>query len=167
MKRGLSVPSFIHVYEMISEQSIRNILEQQPEFAEYFFVSIKVSGDNHIEILADTDKGITIDQCGEISSKLEEILDRDKEDFELEVSSPGLTEPFRVPRQYAKNIGNDVEIVLIDGQKLEGTLIVADSDGVTIKQTVTEKVNGKRKKSVIDNTIRFDNIKTTKLKIKF
>lgn len=152
---------------MISEQNIRKILEEQPEFAEYFFVSVKVSGDNHIEILADTDKGITIDQCGEISSKLEELLDRDQEDFELEVSSPGLTEPLRVPRQYAKNIGNDVDIVLIDGQKLEGTLTAADSDGVTIKQTITEKVNGKRKKSVVDNTIRFDNIKTTKLKIKF
>ena len=75
---------------MISEQSIRNILEQQPEFAEYFFVSIKVSGDNHIEILADTDKGISIDQCGEISSKLEEILDRDKEDFSLMVGSAGI-----------------------------------------------------------------------------
>ncbi|MBO7141918.1 MAG: ribosome assembly cofactor RimP [Bacteroidales bacterium] len=142
-------------------------MEEQPEFAEYFFVSVKVSGDNHIEILADTDKGITIDQCGEISSKLEELLDRDQEDFELEVSSPGLTVPLRVPRQYAKNIGNDVDIVLIDGQKLEGTLTAADSDGVTIKQTITEKVNGKRKKSVVDNTIRFDNIKTTKLKIKF
>ena len=152
---------------MISEQNIRKILEEQPEFAEYFFVSVKVSGDNHIEILADTDKGITIDQCGEISSKLEELLDRDQEDFELEVSSPGLTVPLRVPRQYAKNIGNDVDIVLIDGQKLEGTLTAADSDGVTIKQTITEKVNGKRKKSVVDNTIRFDNIKTTKLKIKF
>ena len=152
---------------MISEQNIRKRLEEQPEFAEYFFVSVKVSGDNHIEILADTDKGITIDQCGEISSKLEELLDRDQEDFELEVSSPGLTVPLRVPRQYAKNIGNDVDIVLIDGQKLEGTLTAADSDGVTIKQTITEKVNGKRKKSVVDNTIRFDNIKTTKLKIKF
>ena len=152
---------------MISEQNIRKILEEQPEFAEYFFVSVKVSGDNHIEILADTDKGITIDQCGEISSKLEELLDRDQEDFELEVSSPGLTEPLRVPRQYAKNIGNDVDIVLIDGQKLEGTLTAADSDGVTIKQTITEKVNGKRTKSEVTNTINFAAIKTTKLKIKF
>ena len=167
MKRGLSVPSFIHANEMISEQNIRKILEEQPEFAEYFFVSVKVSGDNHIEILADTDKGITIDQCGEISSKLEELLDRDQEDFELEVSSPGLTEPLRVPRQYAKNIGNDVDIVLIDGQKLEGTLTAADSDGVTIKQTITEKVNGKRTKSEVTNTINFAAIKTTKLKIKF
>ena len=152
---------------MISEQSILSILEQEKEFEKFFFVSVKVSGDNKITITADTDEGITIDQCGEISSKLEEILDRDQEDFELEVTSPGLTEPLRVPRQYAKNIGNDVDIVLIDGQKLEGTLTAADSDGVTIKQTITEKVNGKRKKSVVDNTIRFDNIKTTKLKIKF
>ena len=152
---------------MISEQSILSILEQEKEFEKFFFVSVKVSGDNKITITADTDEGITIDQCGEISSKLEEILDRDQEDFELEVTSPGLTEPFKVPRQYAKNIGRCVEIVLADGKKIEGELLSSNDDGITIKQTITEKVNGKRTKSEVTNTINFTAIKTTKLKIKF
>lgn len=152
---------------MISEQSILSILEQEKEFEKFFFVSVKVSGDNKITITADTDEGITIDQCGEISSKLEELLDRDQEDFELEVTSPGLTEPLKVPRQYAKNIGRCVDIVLADGNKIEGELLSADNDGITIKQTITEKVNGKRTKSEVTNTINFAAIKTTKLKIKF
>ncbi len=152
---------------MISEQSILSILEQEKEFEKFFFVSVKVSGDNKITITADTDEGITIDQCGEISSKLEELLDRDQEDFELEVTSPGLTEPLKVPRQYTKNIGKYVDIVLADGKKIDGELLSANDDGITIKQTITEKVNGKRTKSEVTNTINFAAIKTTKLKIKF
>ncbi|MBP5368661.1 MAG: ribosome assembly cofactor RimP [Bacteroidales bacterium] len=152
---------------MISEQSILSILEQEKEFEKFFFVSVKVSGDNKITITADTDEGITIDQCGEISSKLEEMLDRDQEDFELEVTSPGLTEPLKVPRQYTKNIGKCVDIVLADGKKIDGELLSANDDGITIKQTITEKVNGKRTKSEVTNTINFAAIKTTKLKIKF
>ena len=165
MKRGLKVPSFIRNNEMISEQQRLSILESK-EFEKYFFVSVKVSGDNKITIAADTDQGITIDECGEISTKLEEALNRDQEDFELEVSSPGLTEPFKVLRQYTKNIGKTVDITLADGNKIDGVLLSADNDGITIKQTVVEKINGKRKKSEVDNTINFAAIKTTKLKIK-
>ena len=159
MKRGLKVPSFIRNNEMISEQQILSILESK-EFEKYFFVSVKVSGDNKITIAAD------IDECGKISTKLEEALNRDQEDFELEVSSPGLTEPFKVLRQYTKNIGKTVDITLADGNKIDGVLLSADNDGITIKQTVVEKINGKRKKSEVDNTINFAAIKTTKLKIK-
>ena len=152
---------------MLSEQDIRKILEENPEFEKYFVVSVKVTGDNKIMIKADTDSGITIDQCGEISTKLEEILDRDAEDFELEVSSPGLTEPLKIPRQYIKNIGKSVDIVLTDGEKISGVITSADQQNVTVKQTITEKIGGKRTKTEIENTINFTSIKTTKLKINF
>ena len=69
-------------------------------------------------------------------------------------------------RQYTKNIGKTVDITLADGNKIDGVLLSADNDGITIKQTVVEKINGKRKKSEVDNTINFAAIKTTKLKIK-
>ena len=164
---GTQCPLFYSHNQMISEQSIRTILEQEKEFERFFFVSVKVSGDNQITITADTDQGITIDECGAISTKLEELLDRDKEDFELEVSSPGLTEPFKVPRQYAKNIGKTVDIVLIDGEKISGEIISADDAGVTVKQTTVAKVNGKRTKSEVTNTLNFASIKSTKLKLKF
>jgi len=164
---GTQCPLFYSHNQMISEQSIRTILEQEKEFERFFFVSVKVSGDNQITITADTDQGITIDECGAISTKLEELLDRDKEDFELEVSSPGLTEPFKVPRQYAKNIGKTVDIVLIDGEKISGEIISADDAGVTVKQTIVAKVNGKRTKSEVTNTLNFASIKSTKLKLKF
>ena len=164
---GTQCPLFYSHNQMISEQSMRTILEQEKEFERFFFVSVKVSGDNQITITADTDQGITIDECGAISTKLEELLDRDKEDFELEVSSPGLTEPFKVPRQYAKNIGKTVDIVLIDGEKISGEIISADDAGVTVKQTIVAKVNGKRTKSEVTNTLNFASIKSTKLKLKF
>lgn len=164
---GTQCPLFYSHSQMISEQSIRAILEQEKEFEKFFFVSVKVSGDNQITITADTDQGITIDECGAISTKLEELLDRDKEDFELEVSSPGLTEPFKVPWQYAKNIGKTVDIVLIDGEKISGEIISADNAGVTVKQTIAAKVNGKRTKNEVVNTLNFASIKSTKLKLKF
>ncbi|MCQ2973867.1 MAG: ribosome assembly cofactor RimP [Bacteroidales bacterium] len=152
---------------MISEQSIKKLLEENSDFNEYFFVSVHVSNDNVITIKADTDKGITIDECGEISNKLEALLNRDQEDFELEVSSPGLTEPFKILRQYQKNIGKQVDVLMIDGEKLQGTISKVETETVTIKVTKTEKINGKRTKVETDNTISYADIKSTKLKLTF
>ena len=128
---------------------------------------VKVSPNNEISISADTDQGITIDQCGEISRILEENLDRDKEDFDLEVSSPGLSEPFKVLRQYIKNIGKEVDIVTVSGQKKKGRIIAANENGVEIETSRTEKQNGKKVKILEKETLEFSVIKTTKLKITF
>lgn len=152
---------------MISAQKVQELFEQTPELAKYFVVEIKVSKDNIITIKADTDEGITIDQCGEISHTLESLMDREVEDYELEVSSPGLTEPLKILRQYLKNIGKEVEIVMLDGEKLKGVIKAADEQGVTITETHTEKQNGKKVKVSTDQTLSFADIKTAKLKITF
>ncbi|MBR4267937.1 MAG: ribosome assembly cofactor RimP [Bacteroidales bacterium] len=152
---------------MISAQQVQELFEQAPELSQYFIVDIKVTKDNVISIKADTDAGITIDQCGEISRVLEGLMDREKEDYELEVSSPGLTEPLRITRQYLKNIGKEVDILMNDGEKLKGKIVTADDNGVTIEQSHNEKQNGKKVKVTTQQTLNFIDIKSVKLKITF
>ncbi len=152
---------------MISAQTIQQLIESLPELEKFFIVDIKVSKDNVITIKADTDAGITIDECGDLSHAIEEHLDREQEDYELEVSSPGLTEPLRILRQYVKNIGKEVDIVMVDGEKIKGTIAAANETSVTIEETHTEKQNGKRVKVTTQNSYNFCDIKQTKLKITF
>lgn len=87
-----------------------------------FLVGVKVDNNNKILVLIDTPEGISIDECVRVSRELEEKLDRDREDFALEVSSPGLDAPFRVIEQYQKNVGRKISLVKTDGEKLEGVL---------------------------------------------
>ena len=152
---------------MISKEQVRELFETLPELSQYFLTEVKVSPNNEISVSADTDTGITIDQCGEISRILEEHFDRDKEDFELEVSSPGLSEPLKVLRQYIKNIGKEVDIVTVTGEKKKGRIVSASDNGVEILSERTEKQNGKRVKVTEKETLEFSQIKTTKLKITF
>lgn len=111
--------------------------------------------------------GITIDECRRISQAIEECLDREKEDYSLEVSSPGLTNPFRVKEQYLKNIGKQVEIVYVDGEKIVATLKAYADNAITV-ETATVKKEANKKVVV---TEQFDieriNIKTVKSVIDF
>jgi len=116
--------------------------------SEFFVVDIKVSKDNMITIKADTDKGITIDECGVLSRAIEESLDREQEDFDLEVSSPGLTEPLKVLRQYLKNIGREVDVEMNDGEKIKGVIAAADDNTLTLDETHTERQGGKKSENI-------------------
>ena len=129
-----------------------------------FLVSVKVSVQNEIQVFVDKKEGISINECLHISRFIEEELDREIEDFQLLVSSPGLNKAFIVEEQYLKNIGKEVEIKLKDGKKLQGKLIAFD-DYVTI---LTIK-KGKKKKQLEkhEETISFSQIKETKLVVKF
>jgi ribosome maturation factor RimP len=152
---------------MISESRITELFEQIPELSQFFIVEIKVSKDNEIFLSVDTDSGITIDECAEISRIINEKIDREVEDFDLEVSSPGLSGPFKVLRQYQKNTGKNVEIVLKDGTKLSGKLLSADQNGIKVETERKEKQNKKTVKIQETKDLGFDGIKTTKLKITF
>jgi len=132
-----------------------------------FVVDIAVSVSNDISIYVDDMNGITIDECRRISQAIEECLDREKEDYSLEVSSPGLTNPFRVKEQYLKNIGKQVEIVYVDGEKIVATLKAVSDNTITV-ETATVKKEANKKVVV---TEQFDieriNIKTVKSVIDF
>jgi ribosome maturation factor RimP len=133
----------------------------------YFLVDIRVKPTNNLKVYLDGDQGISIEKCVQYNralyKKLEESGLFPTGDFSLEVSSPGLDEPLKILRQYKKNIGRQVEIVMQDGAKKEGRLLEVSEDGIIIEET-----RGKnKKKEVINHTFLFDNIKTTKIQVVF
>jgi ribosome maturation factor RimP len=154
---------------MISTESIHSIVSQILENTECFVVEVSVKPGNRIFVFADKLEGITIDECAEISREIEKHLDRDVEDYELEVSSPGLTLPFRVKQQYFKNIGNDLEIIFLSGEKITGKLLSMSDSSINVEAAKKVKTPGKKRPEVImeNITIEFKNIKSTKVLINF
>jgi len=134
-----------------------------------FIVEIDIAKWNVINIYIDSMDGVTINQCAALSRFVESGLDRETEDFELVVSSAGLSRPFKVIQQYFKHIGKEVELVLTDGTKLEGILREADENRVLIETNRKEKIQGEKKKQLVreKHSIEFENIKTAKSVIKF
>ncbi len=147
---------------MISEQLIKDLTNQHLEGTDRFAVSIAVRPDNRIRIFIDSDSRVLIEHCIELSKFIESQLDRDVEDFELNVSSSGLDQPYRLSRQYIKNIGREVSVLQKDNSKTEGTLVAADEVGFTLKQIT------KVKKVITENihTFLYSDIKETKEIIK-
>ena len=124
-----------------------------------FLVAVKVSNSNRITVLADKKEGITIDECAMLHRHIEKELDRDEEDFELQVSSPGLDTPFVVIEQYYKNEGRKVEVVDIEGSKYTGILKNVTKGGFDLETEIKVKGKGKETK---DLSFNFDTIKTVK-----
>ncbi|RYD68978.1 MAG: ribosome maturation factor [Sphingobacteriales bacterium] len=132
-----------------------------------FLIEIKVKPINNIKIFLDADAGLGIERCIKVNRGLyktiEEMAIFPEGDFSLEVSSPGIGEPLKQHRQYLKNVGREVEVTLLDESKITGTLQHADEEKITV--VVTE---GKGKKMLVKNEdISFQNIKQTKVLIKF
>lgn len=154
---------------MISELHIRTLAEQALEGTDTFLVDVHVTPMNKIIVLLDRDGGVGINQCVEVSRFIEKSLDREAEDFELEVSSAGLDQPFKVLRQYQKNIGREVDVKLADGKKIKGNLISATESGITVQQSVKERIEGRKAKQTVEKTytFTFPEIKETKVVIKF
>jgi len=125
-----------------------------------FLVAVKVSSSNRITVLADKNEGITIDECASIHRHIENNLNRDVEDFDLQVSSPGLDLPFIVIDQYIKNEGKKVEVTDIEGSKFTGKLKNVTEGGFEIETEV--KVKGKTKE-LKDLSFNLDQIKSTRV----
>jgi ribosome maturation factor RimP len=124
---------------MADQNIIEHHLEGILAGKDIFLVGVKVDNNNKIIVHIDTTEGISIDDCVRVSKELEEKLDREMEDFALEVSSPGLDSPFRVIEQYQKNIGKKINLVKTDGEKLDGILKKTGENGI-----VLEIIRGKK-----------------------
>jgi ribosome maturation factor RimP len=135
---------------MITNEAISGMVEEHIRGTGIFLVGVDVKPGNAVRIYVDRPDGISIDECAGISRFLNERLDRDVEDYSLEVSSPGLGSPFRVKQQYEKNTGRRVEVTLADGHRLEGEL-----ESVS-EQSIVLKMKGSSRE------IRFDGIIRTK-----
>jgi len=152
---------------MISEKTVEDIVLSFISKTAIFVVDVKVDKASRISVKVDKPEGITIEECVTISRAIETGLNRETEDFDLEVSSPGLTEPFKVFEQYIKNCGRHVDVVKRDGQKLSGLLCNAGEEGIVLEtRTKIKEETRKRAKTVMQTVaIKFDEIKTTKCKI--
>lgn len=146
------------------EQKVKALIETEPDI---FLVEIRIKPTNNVKVFLDSDNGMSLDRLIRYNRKLYKDLEETSffpgGDFSLEVSSPGLDEPLRLRRQYLKNIGRGVEVTLLDGAKTEGKLLQAGETEIIVEE---EKGKGK-KKELVQHTIPFDNIKSTKIQIKF
>ncbi len=146
----------------VNRKAIENFLNVLlKESTEIFLVELQVSPANDIKVFLDTDIGITIEKCIRINRALYKKIEEEFPDgnFSLEVSSPGVDEPLKIKRQYKKNVGRMVEVVMHDNTRKEGKIIMADEEHITI-----EELEGKGKKAIIKTTdILFNQIRHTKV----
>ena len=165
-KEGANVPFSFSLYQMIPVDKIKKIVDIKIAEGANFIVDISVKPGNKITILLDNDNGVSISDCVAMSRHVEFSLDRESEDFELNVMSPGLTEPFKTLRQYQKNLQKQVDVVTKENNKLSGKLLSVTNEGIQLETITQQKKNNKQ---LITNniTLSFNQIKETKVVILF
>lgn len=130
----------------IVEELLGNALEKNKSL---FLIDLNISPENQICVILDGDKGVTVEDCVEVSREIEHNLDREEFDFSLQVMSAGVSEPLTLPRQYTKNLGRNLKIKTTTGEKLEGELIAANTESCTLTWSEREpKPVGKGKVTV-------------------
>lgn len=154
---------------MIDKQVIIRLAEEKLASSDNYLVDVEIQPGNIIIVEIDNDEAVCIDDCVELSRFIEEHLDRDAEDFELEVGSAGITSPFKILRQYRKNIGNEVEVLLSSGVKLAGVLKSANDEGIVLTVEKQIKPEGAKRKMTVEEDLSYPykEIKSTKYLIRF
>ncbi|SRR5690554_1113750 len=154
---------------MIDKKTLIDLTEAHLEGSSNYLVDVIVGSGNSITIEIDNDEGVDIDHCVALSHYLESKLDRETEDFELTVTSAGLTSPFKTLRQYKKHEGKEIEVLCKSGEKLTGTLESSNEKGFTLAITKKVKPEGAKRKVEVTEQVNlaFDEVKHTKYLIRF
>ena len=154
---------------MIDKNVVKKVVDEWLQDQEYFLVDIEISPDNRIVVEIDHADGVWIEDCVALSRYIEERLSRDDEDYELEVGSAGLGQPFKVPQQYINFVGKEVEVLDADGIKVKGILKAVDGNDFTVGVEEKVKVEGKKRpvKMEVDHVYQMDKVKYTKYIISF
>lgn len=154
---------------MIDKNVVKGLVEDWLQGREYFLVDVSVSADDRIVVEIDHAEGVWIDDCVALSRYIEEHLSREEEDYELEVGSAGIGQPFKVLRQYQIHVGRNVEVLTADGKKLRGVLTQADEDAFVVTVAVKEKAEGQKRPKLVDREMRFayNEVKSVRLLIDF
>lgn len=154
---------------MIDKSQIRDIAEDFLLNSDIFLVEVIIRPGNIIVVEIDSKDGVSIENCIALSKHIESKLDREAEDFELEVGSAGVTSPFKIIRQYEVNIGNEVEVLTKGGQKISGELKSCDDTQFMVTITKMEKPEGAKRKIAVeeDLSFKYDEVKYTKYLIRF
>lgn len=125
---------------MIEKGRVAELVEQAIENTDVYMVDISISGDNDIVVELDSATGVDLDFCAEVNRRINDALDRDAEDYSLEVGTTSLSAPFRVKQQYEKHLGDEVDVLTCDSRKLRGTLTAVSDDGGSFTIEVSRKV---------------------------
>ncbi len=154
---------------MIERSEITILAEEYLDDSENYLIDIIINPGNVITVEIDNDSGVDINYCAELSRHIESKLDREVEDFELTVTSAGLTSPLKSERQYKKFEGKEIEVLTRKGEKLSGVLVSSDNDGFKVEITKMEKPEGAKRKIEVKEELSFnyDEVKYTKYKIRF
>ena len=148
------------------EQLVHEFLETRKDL---YLVDLKISAGDDITVILDGDEGLSLQDCLDASRAIEFNLDREEHDFSLQVMSPGLSEPLKLPRQFKKNMGREIEVLLNSDEKIQGEVVAVDEDKVTVVLRYRRpKLIGKGKEDVVENKeIPYTEIKKALVVIKF
>ncbi len=146
---------------MIDKFKVLDIVKDVLEGSDKYLVNMKITPDNRIFVDLDGDNGINIDDCIEVSRAIENSLNRDEEDFELNVSSAGADSPLKMPRQYRRHVGRELSVEPFEGAKVEGILTEAGDTQFTIK------TKGSKKEPSKELTFAYEDVKTARVLIRF
>ena len=154
---------------MINKETIKTLVEEWLQVNDYFLVDIMFGTDDRIVIEIDHADGVWIEDCAALSRFLQERLGDDLGEFELEVGSAGLGQPFKVAQQYVNHIGDTVEVLDLDGKKMQGVLKSVDGTNFTITVQEKQKLEGKKRPVVVDvdKTYAMDGVKYAKYLLTF
>ena len=154
---------------MIEKKTVCQIVDEWLEGKDYFLVEVAISPDDKIVVEIDHKDGVWIEDCVELSRFVESKLSREDEDYELEVGSAGIGQPFKVLQQYINHVGKEVEVLTKDGRKLAGVLKEADERRFVVNIQKKVKEEGAKRPKLVDEDLEFtyENIKYTKYLISF
>ena len=154
---------------MITKERIQQLVDEfLKENEGIFLVSLKIGVGNQIEVLIDSFQGINMGDCVKLSRHIEGKLDREEEDFALQIASAGLSEPFKVFKQYEKNVGRKLDVKLKGGENIFGTMLSAEEGkGIVLETKSREKIGKKKQVVVKQHDLSFEQIDQTKIVISF
>lgn len=169
--RSLKVPHFRYYkhINMIDKNTVKTIVDEWLTDKDYFLVSIEIDDNDRIVVEIDHADGVWIDDCADLSHFIEERLNRDDEDYELEVGSAGLGQPFKVEQQYHNFVGKEVDVMTAEGKKLTGTLVAVDGRKFTVRVLEKVTLEGRKRpvKQEVEHEYDMDSVKYCKYHISF
>ncbi len=154
---------------MIEKTIVAKLVEEWLEGKDYFLVDVAISADSRIVVEIDHADGVWIDDCVSLSRFIESRLSREEEDYELEVGSAGIGQPFKVRQQYENHVGREVEVLTKKGEKLRGILSDAGTENFSVTIQVKEKPEGAKRPRWVERTLTmsYDEVQYTKYLISF
>jgi len=153
---------------MVTKERIESLVNEWIKSTDCFLVDVKTPP-GRIAVSIDKPTGVTIEECSSLNRYITDALDPELvwENNELEVGSPGMEQPLRVPQQYLRRIGNQIRVITTDGRDLKGALQAADENGIDLLETISKKVDKKKVLTETKHHLEYSKIKETKLILSF